>query len=891
MSYASPRCRESSLRFGLILIASALLIAGSSCSLESGLGGATCENEGERDGNRVCQNGYWVSVGDAYGAADSSDAPTNCEPKNEVCNGNDDDCDGVTDEGCGCHFQDKNAGVCTDGTRNIEGECEPPSSYSKNENVNCADGKDNDCDGKVDQADGDCVCPPGETRKCYSGPSGTADNGVCKRGTQKCEGGTWGTCEGERTPDNKESCGDGKDNDCDGSTDNGCTCDYMGKSNGVCAGLMTNASGDCPQPSGYEKPTDAEAQCDGKDNDCDGATDESCICDYKGKSTGVCQGGTTRDKNGACPKPPDYEKPTNQENCDGKDNDCDGDTDEGDCECTPGMKKTCYSGPSGTAGTGICEAGELTCENDGSWSSCDGEVQPKSSEDCNNKDDDCDGVTDEGCPCDYKGHSTGVCTTATRGSNGNCMKPSGWMSMTSDEGPLCDGKDNDCDGNTDEGVTRSCGTGSGACSSCAGVCSNSSESCSKGSWSCQTPSLYESSESTCDNRDNDCDGNTDEGLSRNCGNGSGACSSCDGVCSNATETCSGGGWSCQAPSNYESSESSCDNKDNDCDGNTDEGVTRNCGMGSGACSNCKGVCSNASESCSSGGWSCQTPSDYDSTDDESSVSGNCDGKDNDCDGDTDEGCGCTYDPTESNDIDTDNSHDTGVCTGQSIDGSSGNCSQPGGFNDPETDCTDGSDNDCDGKTDEATKGGGASCSNDCECYSGRCDNNNCAHRIFVTSSKWDGKLGGLGGADSKCNSAAQGAGLSGNWGAILSDSSTTAKSRTTVNGPVYNLNGDKIADDSTDLWDGNIDSDVAYDESGTDISGSGSMDDWAWTGSDSGGGTRSSKVCSNWTSDANGPNGALGDSGDSGSEWLEETYSNGDDNCDQSHRLYCIDGQ
>src|SRR5262245_1530572 len=39
------------------------------------------------------------------------------------------------------------------------------------------DGIDNDCNGLIDEV---CACQPGSTQSCYSGPAGTAGTGVCK---------------------------------------------------------------------------------------------------------------------------------------------------------------------------------------------------------------------------------------------------------------------------------------------------------------------------------------------------------------------------------------------------------------------------------------------------------------------------------------------------------------------------------------------------------------------------------------------------------------------------------------------------------------------------------------------------------------------------------------
>lgn len=70
-------------------------------------------------------------------------------------------------------------------------------------------------------------------------------------------------------------------------------------------------------------------------------------------------------------------------------------------------------------------------------------------ETCNGADDDCDGIVDEFCPCDYDGSSEGVCGGATRASDGTCSEPSDYEK---DEAS-CDQKDNDCDGQTDENLS------------------------------------------------------------------------------------------------------------------------------------------------------------------------------------------------------------------------------------------------------------------------------------------------------------------------------------------------------------------------------------------------------------------------------------------------------
>ena len=919
-----------------VLISSMIVFAIAGCSFKSGLGDAACSEEGARDGNRVCHNGYWVGVGSDVGGADVPwDGSGECEPSNEVCNGDDDDCDGVTDEGCGCHYQDKNTGVCTDGTRKSDGTCEPPETYSMDESAACTDRLDNDCDGKTDGADGDCVCSPGETQKCYTGPMGTAGKGICSEGTQKCDGGQWGACEGDTTPEESDTCGDGVDNDCDGEADNDCTCNFEGKAEGVCKGVEPEPNGDCPQPAGWEMPTDNEAQCDSKDNDCDGATDEGCGCNYDGKSDGVC-GEATRDENGECQKPMGYEQPTDEEShCDGQDNDCDGERDE-DCDCSPPNTKSCYTGRSGTAGTGICKSGTLTCQQDGTWTACQGETTPKSKESCNQKDDDCDGTTDEGCPCDYNGHATGVCANSTRNSQGNCTQPSDWIAMTGDEKPECDNKDNDCDGDTDEQCecvnqnTQSCGTDKGICSSgtqtCTGgtwgncmgnttgssevcegskdedcdgntdencnctngtstscytgpggtkgtgICHGGMKTCAMGQWgSCmnqQTPN----SESCGDSKDNDCDGATDENCPCNYNSDS------QGVCGNATRDSQG---MCQQPSDWMGDTGdetpNCDGKDNDCDGNTDEGcvcidgMSRTCYTGPSSTRN-TGICSDGTESCANGTWGSCTG---ETTPNGSETCG--DAKDNDCDGSTNENCTCNY-----------RGINQGVCAGLD-ENDQGNCPQPTDLEQPETSCEDGKDNDCDGHTDgTASKDGGASCNNDCDCYSGYCKNGSCVHRVFATSSTWDGDFGGTTQADSLCQTAANNAGLNGTWKAIISVQSDEAVNRISLGADVYNMDG-QLVDSQGGFW-GLHNAPIRYDENGKQVG------DRAWTGTDENGqhdGDNegdSGEDCSGWTTNDSGTHGEAGRVDRRGYLWASNDQRT-EPNCSKKKRLYCIDGQ
>ena len=262
-------------------------------------------------------------------------------------------------------------------------------------------------------------CSSGDTRPCFSTdkpgckPDGTDSykcEGECKAGTEKCVDGKWsGACEKAVVP-KTESC-DGKDNDCDGTIDNG----FAGlgndceagkgscKKNGKVACTKDGTKAECNVTAGQP----AKEECDGKDNDCDGAVDESdndanqplgrsCYTgDAKTRGKGICQDGTQLCKGGKWETTCNGEVLPTKEVCgDGKDNDCNDKTDESEagCQCTPTKTQKC-----GASDVGVCQKGTQTCDSNSQWGSCQGEVK-SSTEICDGKDNDCDGKTDEGLP-------------------------------------------------------------------------------------------------------------------------------------------------------------------------------------------------------------------------------------------------------------------------------------------------------------------------------------------------------------------------------------------------------------------------------------------------------------------------------------------------------------
>ena len=121
--------------------------------------------------------------------------------------------------------------------------------------------------------------------------------------------------------------------------------------------------------------------------------------------------------------------------------------------CQAGEQRSCYDGFASTRSKGSCRAGVQTCSAKGVWGTCVGQVVPRT-EQCDNKDDNCDGKVDENL---FKTCSLGCGEGKRFCVNGRwdaCNAPA-------PRKEICDGEDNDCNGKIDESCKAFCVTRDG----------------------------------------------------------------------------------------------------------------------------------------------------------------------------------------------------------------------------------------------------------------------------------------------------------------------------------------------------------------------------------------------------------------------------------------------
>ncbi|MBK9258732.1 MAG: DUF11 domain-containing protein [Polyangiaceae bacterium] len=486
-------------------------------------------------------------------------------------------------------------------------------------------------------------------------------------------------------PSGAETC-DGIDNDCNGQLDDGfnvgaaCSagigaCQSSGTI--VCTGNDTSACNAVPG-------TPVTETCDGIDNDCDGTSDEGFgIGAACSAGVGACQASGTIvcDGNGGTACNAVLGTPV-AESCDGIDNDCNGQIDNG-----------LNLGAACSAGIGACQAsGTIVCDGNGT-AVCNAMPGTPVAETCDAIDNDCDGTVDDGlnlgAACSA---GVGACqasgTIACDGNGGTACNavPGTPVAET------CDGIDNDCNGQIDNGfsVGTACSAGVGACQASGTIVCDGN-----GGAACNAVPGTPVAE-TCDGIDNDCDGTVDDGFSVGT-----ACSAGIGACqATGTIVCDGnGGAACNAVPGTPVAET-CDGIDNDCDSTVDNSfsIGAACSTGVGACQASGMIVCDGN-----GGTACNavpgTP-----------VAETCDGIDNDCDSTVDNGF----------DIGTACSAGVGACQANGIIVCDGNgaaaCNAVTGM--PVAESCDGIDNDCDGTVDNGFDIGTA-----CSAGVGACETN------------------------------------------------------------------------------------------------------------------------------------------------------------------------
>jgi hypothetical protein len=681
-----------------------------------------------------------------------------------VCHGLDYDCDGQVDEeggaitwypdadgdGYGDEAGATSACEAPDGAIATAGDCDDAdAAVNPGAIEECTDTEDLNCDGSIGYADADgdgwAACEECDDSEATVHPeAGELCNGVDD------------DCDGEIDEEAADALTFYEDLDGDGFGDDGATTTACEAPEGYAA-----VGGDCDDTSAATNSA-ADETCNGLDDDCDGSTDEAgadgettWYADTDGDGYGDDAATTA-----ACEQPAGYVS-------------VGGDCDDADAGYNPGASEACDDPADYNCDGSV---GYADADGDG-WAACEecddasASNYPGATESCDGTDNDCDGTVDEADAVDAAtwyadddGDTWGDATDSTTA----CDAPAGYVADATDcddtaagvnpgEVELCNGIDDDCDGDVDEAdagdvstwYADADGDGHGDASATTASCSAPSGYVATGD-DCDDADAAVSpgATETCNGIDDDCDSSVDEDEAADVltwyldadGDGFGDASAAD--------------TDCDQPSGYVADDTDCDDTDgavnpaaaevcdgvdNDCAGGVDEGFDAD-GDGTADCYDtevCDGVDNDGDGAVDEAGstgestWyadadgdgygdpattatACEAPAGYvaDATDcDDGDGAVNpgasevCNGLDDDCDGITDTGA-----------VDADTWYADGDGDGYGTSSTTAtSCSAPAGYVASSGDCNDAAasinpgatescnsvDDDCDGSTDES----------------------------------------------------------------------------------------------------------------------------------------------------------------------------------------------
>ncbi|MEZ4367784.1 MAG: MopE-related protein [Kofleriaceae bacterium] len=518
--------------------------------------------DGDGRADATCLDADGGPFGDDCDDEDGNRFPGNLE----ICDAadHDEDCDPQTYGRVDVDGDGFDSGrCCNDG--NCGPDCDDLRADVRPGATEACDAFDNDCDSNVDEGvavtvyadlDGDGFGAGAPMAACAGTPRTSATDTDCD------------DADVARHPGQLEVC-DGKDNNCDagGLIDEDATAvpwypdadgDGFGDPAGPviisCVPPMGHAllATDCDDSMPSVSPVAAEL-CDGRDNDCNGladfriGTNDFEDDDGDGLVDIACVGGTD------CDDADGASGPAAIEQCDGRDNDCDSNVDEG-------ANDTVWYRDLDGDGYGSAASGTvISCEAPPGFSALGGDCAdsnpartPGGLEACDGADQDCDGAVDEspaGASCGDVPHAVSACSL------GGCVLQ-------------CLPGFFDCDGNYANGCEADLSADADNCGTCGQTCGGRNQTGTCVAGACECAGSFA-----------DCNGNPGDGCEIDTSSNLANCGACDAFCSptHGAGTCEAGtcqvaicfpGWDdCDATPGCETNvttDTQCGSCGNDC---------------------------------------------------------------------------------------------------------------------------------------------------------------------------------------------------------------------------------------------------------------------------------------------------------------------------------------